>query len=101
MIEVLKTDVANETDAANLLIKLQQAFVGCRFNFDIDDCDHILRVNASRDMPDIRAVINLILAEGFNADVLPDVIVGEKATISFQSYRHNENLHASIKKQPG
>lgn len=98
MIEVFKTDVLNRTDAAGLVIKLEQAFKGCRFNFDIDDCDHILRVEVSTGIPDIHGIINLLTAEGFNADVLNDDIAGKSTSISFQPYEHNRNLQAFIKK---
>jgi hypothetical protein len=100
MIEVFKTDVVSITDAARLVIKLEQAFGACRFNFDLDDCDHILRAHAVTGMPDILGIINLLSAEGFDAYVLPDDTSIDQGEISFQSYRYKENLQASIKSSP-
>jgi hypothetical protein len=90
--------VMNRTDAADLVIKLEQAFEGCRFNFDIDDCDHILRVQVANGIPDIHGIINLLIAEGFKANVLPDDIPVENTAISFQPYEHNRNLQAFVKR---
>jgi len=44
MIEIFKTDV-QQPGTANLLIsKLMLLFPGSRINFDLDDCDRVLRV---------------------------------------------------------
>ena len=43
MIEVFKTNV-NSTSAQTLLAELQIHFPSCKINFDLEDCDRILRV---------------------------------------------------------
>ena len=67
MIEVFKTDVA-ETGHAERLVKLLQAQFGGKINFDLQDCDRILRI----DRPGIaaQAVVELMNAEGFQCLVL-------------------------------
>ncbi|MFL5742083.1 MAG: hypothetical protein ACJ75B_17805 [Flavisolibacter sp.] len=44
MIEVFKTDVQEKDQARRLLVLLQKQFPESRINFDLDDCDRILRV---------------------------------------------------------
>jgi hypothetical protein len=43
-VEVFKTDVSQEGAAKRLIAKLQQLFPGSRVNFDLEDCDRVLRV---------------------------------------------------------
>ncbi len=44
MVEVFKTNVHDEGDSQNLVRHLQRHFPNGRINFDLDDCDRILRV---------------------------------------------------------
>lgn len=44
MVEVFKTNVNNKWSANWLVEKLQQHFPDHKINFDLDDCDKILRV---------------------------------------------------------
>jgi hypothetical protein len=44
MVEVFKTNVKRQSQAKNLLALLRQYFPNSRINFDLDDCDKILRI---------------------------------------------------------
>ncbi len=44
MIEVFKTNVKNADESAKLIRQLQTHFPSCKINFDLDDCDRILRI---------------------------------------------------------
>lgn len=44
MIEVFKTNVYDKWGADYLLELLNQQFPDCRINFDLDDCDKVLRI---------------------------------------------------------
>ena len=44
MIEVFKTNVETSSDASNMVQMLLQHFPGSRINFDLQDCDRVLRV---------------------------------------------------------
>jgi hypothetical protein len=44
MIEVFKTDVYYQWQADHLTGLLYQHFPDCKINFDLDDCDKILRI---------------------------------------------------------
>lgn len=47
MIEVFKTDVADEKQASEVRNLLLQHFPGSKVNFDLHDCDKVLRVEGS------------------------------------------------------
>jgi len=44
MVEIFKTDVSQRTKARNILSTLQKEFPHLKINFDLGDCDKILRV---------------------------------------------------------
>jgi hypothetical protein len=44
MVEIFKTDVSRKTKAKNILSTLQNEFPHLKINFDLHDCDKILRV---------------------------------------------------------
>jgi hypothetical protein len=46
MVEIFKTNVNNKRLAAKMLKELSASFPCCCFNFDLDDCDRILRVQS-------------------------------------------------------
>ncbi len=46
MVEIFKTNVDCREKAENCLQSLKLLFPKYRINFDLDDCDHILRVEA-------------------------------------------------------
>jgi hypothetical protein len=58
-IEVFKTNVANETEANELKRVLHLHFPGSRVNFDLHDCDRVLRIEGA----DFTADQVVILAE--------------------------------------
>ncbi|MGE7776135.1 hypothetical protein ACQKLP_15505 [Chitinophaga sp. NPDC101104] len=73
MIEVFKTDVVSEAIARQLVAAIAEVLEGCRANFDLEDCDRILRV-CSEGAVDAQAVIGLLEKFGYHAEVLEDVI---------------------------
>jgi hypothetical protein len=72
VVEVFKTNVLHQRDADILITRLNLEF-GYEANFDLDDCDRILRVKAFQMVID-SLVIELLATAGFFAEVLPDVI---------------------------
>lgn len=73
MVEVFKTDVINFRQARELVIMIENCFEVARVNFDLDDCDRILRIEA-KDPFDTDSLINLLGRMGVHAEVLPDTI---------------------------
>jgi len=44
MVEIFRTDVSKKTKERSILSTLQSEFPHLKINFDLDDCDRILRV---------------------------------------------------------
>jgi len=63
MVEVFKTDVYEMADAKTILALLYEHFPDSRINFDLEDCDKVLRIEGK----DIVAskVRTLITKQGF------------------------------------
>lgn len=72
MIEVFKTNVNTEEDAKSLLDQIHSSYPSYKANFDLDDCDHILRVEVNGDSVADFYLIQLLGSFGFYAETLPD-----------------------------
>jgi len=48
MIEIFKTNVQNNRAANFIISLLQNDFPDCKINFDLEDCDKILRIEGKR-----------------------------------------------------
>jgi hypothetical protein len=68
MIEVFKTNVQEVAEAKSLVNMLCRHFPDTKINFDLDDCDKILRVEGHLIRPD--TVILLVKENGFRCAVL-------------------------------
>lgn len=72
-VEVFKTNVADPERAKWLVDHIEGHFANCKVNFDLDDCDRILRVvfeeNIQSDL-----LIDLLNNAGCTAEVLPETI---------------------------
>lgn len=73
MIEVFKTNVENQSDAERLVDEIHSRFTGHVANFDLEDCDKILRVNCKEEMAEATLFIRLLHFFGFYAEVLQDI----------------------------
>lgn len=71
-IEVFKTNVRTVRDANRLIDRIHKTFTGYEANFDLDDCDKILRVKSTVRSVQPSPLIELLKDCGFKADVLPD-----------------------------
>jgi hypothetical protein len=74
MIEVFKTNVRDRCDANMLIEQIQQSFFNYHANFDLDDCDRILRVKCISGTIQAALIIELLKDAGFDAAILPDNI---------------------------
>lgn len=72
MIEVFKTNVTLHSQADMLLGEIHALFKNYKANFDLNDCDNILRVNSGNESIEAAPLIKLLNRYGFNAEVLPD-----------------------------
>jgi hypothetical protein len=72
MVEVFKTDVQDPMQADWLLEQIHQNAGDYRANFDLEDCDRILRVKCPTGSVQSSLVIALLKDLGCRAEVLPD-----------------------------
>ncbi|HEX8013737.1 MAG TPA: hypothetical protein VF465_00760 [Flavobacterium sp.] len=68
MVEVFKTNI-QEAEQCNIIIgKLLEYFPNSTINFDLEDCDKILRIHASSISN--HKIIELLNSHGFHCEVL-------------------------------
>ena len=72
MVEVFKTDVKEPGHASMLLDQIHKNFIGYKANFDLQDCDNILRVEYTSGVVQASFLIDFLKDFGFKAEVLPD-----------------------------
>lgn len=72
MVEVFKTDVGDQRQANRLIDLIRNAFPEYEVNFDLEDCDRILRVKSNTRLILADPLILLLRKAGYHAAVLPD-----------------------------
>lgn len=72
MIEVFKTNVEDSEHAAMLIGHIHSIFTDYKANFDLEDCDRILRVSTNSGEIESSLIIELLKSFGFWAEILPD-----------------------------
>ncbi|MBU3026378.1 hypothetical protein [Zobellia galactanivorans] len=72
MVEVYKTNVENPKQAKFVLKHLYKIFPDYDINFDLEDCDNILRVESLLNKIEVLQVIAVLNNLGFTAAVLED-----------------------------
>ncbi|MCQ6957178.1 hypothetical protein [Mucilaginibacter aquariorum] len=68
MIEVFKTDVQSVEQSKPLIRKLKNYIPGGWVNFDLEDCDKVLRVEGS--VFSVEAIIKLLHKNGHHCEIL-------------------------------
>lgn len=68
MVEVFKTDVQDIKQSALLIRKLKEHIPGSCVNFDLEDCDKVLRVEGEYIQP--QSIIILLNDCGYRCEVL-------------------------------
>jgi hypothetical protein len=68
MVEVFKTDVQQPETAQQLIACILSLFPGNRVNFDLHDCDNILRIEG--DNFSAWQIIAAVNASGYRAELL-------------------------------
>jgi len=80
MIEVFKTNVSQPEQAQMLIDTIERVFDNYAANFDLEDCDHILRVKSPGPSVEIPRLVRLLKRLGFDAEVLPDEVTSPNVT---------------------
>lgn len=68
MVEVFKTNVQNHSDAERLVAELSKKNSILKINFDLNDCDNVLRIEAKKINP--LEIIELMHSNGFQCEVI-------------------------------
>ena len=68
MVEVFKTNVQKKTQSKMLLSILSEAFPSFKINFDLSDCDKVLRVEG--DNIEALSIMILLKENGFKCEIL-------------------------------
>ena len=68
MVEVFKTNVQKKAQSKMLLCMLSEVFPSFKINFDLSDCDKVLRVEG--DNMEALRIIMLINEYGFKCEIL-------------------------------
>lgn len=67
-IEIFKTNVNNKSAASNALQNLSLVLPECEINFDLDDCDKVLRI-AGQSI-DVQIVLNCLSQQGYQCELI-------------------------------
>ena len=73
-VEVFKTNVEEPGQGSMILRQIHMRYRNYSANFDLADCDKILRVEAHEGLVDVPGVVRLLKDFGFEARVLSDDI---------------------------
>jgi len=68
MVEAFKTNVQKKTQSKKLLSVLSEAFPSFKINFDLSDCDKVLRVEG--DNIEALSIMILLKENGFKCEIL-------------------------------
>lgn len=64
-VEIFKTGVCRANEAEAVINVLFKCFPHYQINFDLDDCDHILRVETQHDHIDKKQIMDLVAELGY------------------------------------
>lgn len=68
MVEVFKTNVTKKSQSKILLCKLSETYPSLKINFDLSDCDKVLRIEG--DNMEAARIVSLVNEQGFTCEVL-------------------------------
>lgn len=69
-IEVFKTNVEEKEEALMLSREIETSFAGTKANFDLEDCDKVLRIQ-SDEIP-VSEIKDFLYLKGYLCELLPD-----------------------------
>ncbi len=72
MVEIFKTDVQEVSKANRVIEKLLQQFPSYRINFDLQDCDRILRVESCNGSIVINGVVEVAIKHNLEISAIAD-----------------------------
>ena len=85
MVEVFKTNLENCEEAKDLLDVIHSTFINYHANFDLEDCDKILRVECKGDYIESECILQLLKQNGYCAEILADVVPARSGNSQYAS----------------
>jgi hypothetical protein len=70
VVEVFKTDVESFAKAQFVTRNLKELIPHAKINFDLDDCDHILRIEALRSEIEVDSIVHFAKKMNIQIEVL-------------------------------
>lgn len=83
MVEVFKTTVRDSYHATLVLEQIHRTFPMYDANFDLDDCDRILRVMSLQGDIKVALLITILKNFGFSGEILRDQIPSDNEDLLF------------------
>lgn len=68
IVEVFKTSVLKSGEANRIIDTINRIYPHLKVNFDLDDCDKILRIEGNK--IDVSRITQLLLNKGFQCEIL-------------------------------
>ena len=68
MVEIFKTDVSRKSKANTIIFLLQKEFPDLKINFDLKDCDNVLRVEGKSIY--VEKIISLLNQQNYLCELL-------------------------------
>ncbi|PWB27221.1 hypothetical protein DCO46_04280 [Flavobacterium sp. HTF] len=93
MIEIFKTNITDQKLANSVIEKLRKEFVGSLINFDLDDNDRIIRVEA--EFVDSIKIIEILVQLGISCKIIPDKLCPSKNNSSKEMQEQWDNCFRS------
>jgi len=72
IVKIFKTDVQDQLIARHIAFFIQHAFSHCRVNFDLEDCDKILRIESQQKSIEDAEIQLLVTKCGYYCEPLQD-----------------------------
>lgn len=69
MIEVFKTNVLFQKDALQIVDSLEKIMTHAKINFDLEDCDKILRIEGTNTFKN-KYIMSFLERLGYNCEIL-------------------------------
>lgn len=70
MVYVFKTNIKSTTQVENIKSHIDNNFPNTKWNFDLEDCDNIFRIESELNI--LEKIYNTFISLGYNCEELPD-----------------------------
>ena len=72
VVEIFKTNVTHTSEANFIIKNLHKHFPSCRVNFDLNDCDRILRIEGKAADIDIESILKIVKENNYEIELIED-----------------------------